>query len=397
MGSPDDHVTDVPVPSEVYEPRNIVVPLFGLSIGWAGKQYEVLPNVMLVPATEDTLKLFEENWQQQTTGVEVAALSAMGLQCKVGAFLVMPDFSDAQHLDPKGFWLDGMQPGPNQDGIFIETPGVMIWSLVSACENLIVTAFSLTHQADVRMPLTFKATVDFNADPIEFQNVKLLDESDTLNDYDMRCYVPVGGGDKNEEETPEELEALLSGLHKLWPLREWMCKVQQRRFQFEELEQKAKSRKGVHEAFLKRHGEQLHEGTRLARAIGLYNLGIRTEHPDHRFLSMCLALETLYTDSEKNDGISYKLAVRLAHVIGSTDPENRKAYFRRAKKVYNLRSSIVHGVGKKSDKAAETRGDAVSLAQESLCCILKNDRLRAVFMEVDEKKFTEQMLDIELT
>jgi hypothetical protein len=380
-----------------------VVPLFGLSLGWAGKPYEVLPNVMLVPANEDTLKLFGGAWLDKSRAMEVGGLAFQGLGLKVGAFLVMPDFADAQHLDPKGYWLSelpelldcGEKLPPTQNDEFIETPGVMVWALISACEKLVITAFSLTQQADVRVPLTFKATVNYDADPVEFENVVLLDESDTLDDYDQRYWVQAGA-DTDEEEPPDELDVLFAGLSKLWPLRDWMRELQQERFQ-RQLEQEAKSRDAIHEAFSKRHAEQLHEATRLGRAIGLYNLGIRTQNLDHRLLSMCLALETLYTDSEKSDGISYKLAVRLAHVIGSTDADNRKSYFRRAKKVYNLRSSIVHGVGKKHDKDAETRADAASLAQESLCQILKNDRLRAIFVETNEKKFTEYMLDIELT
>jgi len=375
MSIPEEKVEGKLPPNEVYAPSNFVVPLFGL--GWAGKPYEILPEVRLVPANEDTLELFGETWNDQSSASELGGLSYIGcgggLGDRVGAFLVTPDFADAQHLDPKGHWLSSeFELPPTQKDEFIETPGVMVRALVSACENLIITATSLAYQADVRVPLLFKATLDRDATPVMYQNIVLLDESTTLDDYDWRPGVAVD--EEDDVETGKEMEAIVAGLNKLWALRTWLHGVQQESF-LRELEKSGKDREGIHQAFWKRHAEQFHDATRLGRAVGLYKLGIQTQHPVHKFLSMCLALETLYTDREAGDGISYKLAVRLAHVIGGDDPENRKSYFSRAKRVYNLRSRIVHGTGKKNEKDAEARADAFALAQESLCSILKDDGL----------------------
>jgi hypothetical protein len=55
------------------------------------------------------------------------------------------------------------------------------------------------------------------------------------------------------------------------------------------------------------------------------------------------ALEALLTKKEETEGLTYRLALRVANLLG-TDAGSRKSIFRQVKDFYNLRSKIVHGV-----------------------------------------------------
>jgi hypothetical protein len=55
------------------------------------------------------------------------------------------------------------------------------------------------------------------------------------------------------------------------------------------------------------------------------------------------ALEALLTKKEENEGLTYRLALRIANLLGS-DANSRKDIFKQVKDFYNLRSKIVHGV-----------------------------------------------------
>jgi hypothetical protein len=54
------------------------------------------------------------------------------------------------------------------------------------------------------------------------------------------------------------------------------------------------------------------------------------------------ALEALLTKKEETEGLTYRLSMRTANLLGH-DVEARKSIFREVKSFYNLRSKIVHG------------------------------------------------------
>jgi hypothetical protein len=54
------------------------------------------------------------------------------------------------------------------------------------------------------------------------------------------------------------------------------------------------------------------------------------------------ALEALLTKREETEGLSYRLSLRVANLLGF-DADSRKNTFKDVKKFYNLRSRIVHG------------------------------------------------------
>jgi hypothetical protein len=60
------------------------------------------------------------------------------------------------------------------------------------------------------------------------------------------------------------------------------------------------------------------------------------------FSAAVTALEALLTKSDETEGLTYRLSMRLANLLGHS-PEARKSRFVEMKKVYGIRSKIVHG------------------------------------------------------
>jgi len=60
------------------------------------------------------------------------------------------------------------------------------------------------------------------------------------------------------------------------------------------------------------------------------------------FSSAVTALEALLTKKDEKEGLTYRLSMRLANLLGQS-PDARKSRFAEMKKVYNIRSNIVHG------------------------------------------------------
>lgn len=63
---------------------------------------------------------------------------------------------------------------------------------------------------------------------------------------------------------------------------------------------------------------------------------------EESFLLMAIALESLLLGNQTNENISYKVALRAAHLIGPRDISIRKSLCRDVKDLYNRRSAIVH-------------------------------------------------------
>ena len=80
--------------------------------------------------------------------------------------------------------------------------------------------------------------------------------------------------------------------------------------------------------------------TRIGRALSIFSDGI--ELPDlHSFLSMCLVLETLFTEGYGE--VTHKLATRFSKIISNGNREIKVDLFKRVKELYNTRSKVVHG------------------------------------------------------
>jgi hypothetical protein len=78
-----------------------------------------------------------------------------------------------------------------------------------------------------------------------------------------------------------------------------------------------------------------------AAEFALYLYG---SNDDERFdlIAAVTALEALLTKKEEIEGLTYRLSMRIANLLGQ-DVGSRKEMFRHIKKFYNLRSKMVHG------------------------------------------------------
>jgi hypothetical protein len=76
-------------------------------------------------------------------------------------------------------------------------------------------------------------------------------------------------------------------------------------------------------------------------ALGFY---AADNGPELDVVGAITALEALLTKENENEGLTYRLSMRVANLLGS-DAQDRKAIFEDVKKFYKLRSRIVHGAG----------------------------------------------------
>jgi hypothetical protein len=75
-------------------------------------------------------------------------------------------------------------------------------------------------------------------------------------------------------------------------------------------------------------------------ALDLYSAENRDEQDA---IGAITALEALLTKKEETEGLTYRLSMRTANLLGR-DAESRKQIFRDVKSFYHLRSKLVHGV-----------------------------------------------------
>lgn len=140
-----------------------------------------------------------------------------------------------------------------------------------------------------------------------------------------------------------------------------------------------------------KHQQQTDNRTRLGRAISMLGAGIELHmSPLHSFLSMCIVLETLYCI--ESGETAHKMAVRLAKVMcPNSTHEEREELYRKVKKLYNVRSGVVHGT-KMFDKLKEEENkgveDAAELARLSIVRIMRDSCLFAIFTSEDKNDET---------
>lgn len=130
-------------------------------------------------------------------------------------------------------------------------------------------------------------------------------------------------------------------------------------------------------AFKAEEDETFSNRTRIGRALNLFYEGLLLPKL-HSFLSTCLVLETLFTIG-KGETV-HKFAVRLAKIVGGKKGlKKRKEIYKRAKKVYDERSDIVHGEKLIEAVAPEVLKDAFVLASQSLQHILLDSELLPLY------------------
>lgn len=105
------------------------------------------------------------------------------------------------------------------------------------------------------------------------------------------------------------------------------------------------------------------EAEKLRAAIKWYFDSVAEKDPTISFLQICIGLEALLGGSEQSKGVTDTLADRCAYIIGSTF-KTRSISREKFKKLYQIRSKIVHGNSIRLDEKEENIKDWGLLALE---------------------------------
>ncbi len=106
-------------------------------------------------------------------------------------------------------------------------------------------------------------------------------------------------------------------------------------------------------------------------ALSYYSKAL-AETPSERdqvIIEVMIALEALITDEEEKSEIQYKLARRVASLVGN-DPYSMKQSFDLLKRFYDLRSKIVHGSTKAEVLGKDLKSEIPKLVEFARICLL---------------------------
>lgn len=124
---------------------------------------------------------------------------------------------------------------------------------------------------------------------------------------------------------------------------------------------------------------------RIANALEFFRVGLGFVAWQLRFVMFVVALESIYSTS--NVEVAYSLSQRLAWFLG--DAVNRTDYFRKAKKIYAIRSNIIHGTTISANLKVEIDSlliEVEDMARKTLIKILLNEELINIFSETEKLK-----------
>jgi hypothetical protein len=83
--------------------------------------------------------------------------------------------------------------------------------------------------------------------------------------------------------------------------------------------------------------------TKLKNALDFYKIRLNDEEANlERLMYSFIILESLFSDNDDKDNISFKIRIRTSYFI-SRDKEKRKKIFENLKDLYSLRSDLLHG------------------------------------------------------
>jgi hypothetical protein len=103
----------------------------------------------------------------------------------------------------------------------------------------------------------------------------------------------------------------------------------------------------------------------LAFAIQRFNLCDERAFDDDRLVDSWIALESLLSKSDEGGDLSYRVALRLATLLGDS-PADRQAIRGLAKRSYALRSKVVHGIPPEKRTKKLQAGDLASETEDLL-------------------------------
>lgn len=118
---------------------------------------------------------------------------------------------------------------------------------------------------------------------------------------------------------------------------------------------------------------------RIRRALDGYYYAWRSAYADQMCLHLAVALETLFAPSSKSE-LAHQVSVNVAHFVGSS-PEEKKHVYSVVKRMYDMRSQVVHGSKPKEEKLLLSVREGFPLATRALRRILLSRDLLETFAD----------------
>ena len=130
---------------------------------------------------------------------------------------------------------------------------------------------------------------------------------------------------------------------------------------------------------------------RLDRSFQFFVEAFRLPEP-YKFVAFATCMETLFCTGRSE--ITFQLASRIAWFLHPTDYKKRIETFARVKKIYGIRSDIVHGTNYSSSKIDIAEGELISLTMKSFYKVFDNDNIYNLFRHKNQElcnKYLEEL------
>ena len=139
---------------------------------------------------------------------------------------------------------------------------------------------------------------------------------------------------------------------------------------------------------------RLPRGGSLHQVHGLLWRALITESWDIRFIFLWIVLEALFGSESATGEVAFRLSSRLALFLES-EGAGARALYDDAKKSYNVRSRIVHGLRLKNlpdDQADRYMGSLERWVRDSLVKVVLDDRLHETFAGNGREAYLEGLM-----
>jgi hypothetical protein len=129
-------------------------------------------------------------------------------------------------------------------------------------------------------------------------------------------------------------------------------------------------------------------GRRFIRAFQFFTNAFRLPIP-HRYVAFTTCLEVLFC--KEGSEVTFQLASRIAWFLNPNDSKQRLKTFYSVKKLYDIRSKIVHGAKFSTNKVEQSEEDVVAVLRKIFIKILSiNDIYRLAF-DKDQKVWNDYL------
>jgi len=129
---------------------------------------------------------------------------------------------------------------------------------------------------------------------------------------------------------------------------------------------------------------------RLDRAFQFFTEAFRILQP-HQFIAFCTCLESLFCTSTTE--IAFQIASRIAWFLSRYEYEKRAELFAMAKRLYDLRSKIVHGVKYNYTEIDDSAGQLTAMLRIAFEKIIADDYTFRIFRDEHQKISSKRYLE----